>query len=85
MSSAAYDREAEGLQALERNDYPEVSAVYQREREAEGLQAVEQNDKAVVPPHGTKTDSAVHTYSARDFDHAHAKHQGDPWTKEKES
>lgn len=85
MSSAGHGHGAEGLQALERNDYPEVSAVYQREREAEGLQAVEQKDKEVVPSHGMKTDSAVHIYSVRDFDHVHTKHQGDSWTKGQES
>lgn len=80
MSSAAYESEAEGLQVVERNDYPEVSAAYRSE--AGSLQVMEPSD---YPFQGTEKLSGLPNSRGADFKHAHTRHQADLWAENQEA
>lgn len=61
MSLAARNNDAEGLQVVERDDYPEALS--------------QDNYSKVAPPQGVQGSPEISAYSPANFDNVHARHQ----------
>lgn len=71
MSLADRNNEAEGLQVVERDDYPEPVS--------------RDNYSKVAPPQGVQGPPEISAYSPVDFDNVHARHQVEQWSRLQES